>query len=491
MRHRFYCDEAEERSICSLHRLRSFGGVKRIRDSEILPRGRRRPTTPAKPPPFVYFEYFALETSPPAPSENHPRSDRFVGALVDEDEGAGLAVLVIGIVKERGGGPEGDAADFIEGEAGGFLDLPEGIDIDLVGDVLHDGLGLPGGVPDDEFGPGIEIGIGKPADHGLDILALVRRIVGLDEHVAPRDVDLVFEGDRDRLRGVGLGQGLLVLMDFLDGGGKARGQHGDGIAGLEHAPGDAAGEAPEVVEFFALGTDDPLDRKTGLDVVVISPDVNVFQMIEETGALEPRHVRRFIDDIIPVQSGNGDGGDIDDIVEPGGEGFILGDDPVINVLVVVDEVHLVDRHNDVLDPEKVGDEGVTLGLLDHPFSGVDENDGQIGGRGAGDHVAGVLQVAGGVRDDELTLGRGEITVSDIDGDPLLALGLETIGEEGEVDVFIALLAGRFLDGFELIFEDRLGVIEKATDESGLAVIDGAGGGESEEVHFFLGEIALM
>jgi hypothetical protein len=65
---------------------------------------------------------------------------------------------------------------------------------------------------------------------------------------------------------------------------------------------------------------------------------------------------------------------------------------------------------------------------------------------------------------------------------LFALGLEAVGEEGEVHVFIAALAGGFLHGFELVFEDGFGVIEKAADEGGFAVIDGAGGGEAEEVH---------
>ena len=43
----------------------------------------------------------------------------------------------------------------------------------------------------------------------------------------------------------------------------------------------------------------------------------------------------------------------------------------------------------------------------------------------------------GISDDELALRSGEVTVSDINGVPLLALGLETIGEEGQIHVFIA------------------------------------------------------
>jgi hypothetical protein len=49
-------------------------------------------------------------------------------------------------------------------------------------------------------------------------------------------------------------------------------------------------------------------------------------------------------------------------------------------------------------------------------------------------------------------------------------------------VFVAALARGFLHGFELVFEDRFGIVKKAADEGGFAVIDGAGGSKAEEVH---------
>jgi hypothetical protein len=49
-------------------------------------------------------------------------------------------------------------------------------------------------------------------------------------------------------------------------------------------------------------------------------------------------------------------------------------------------------------------------------------------------------------------------------------------------MFVATLARGFLDGFELVFKDRFGIVKKAADEGGFAVIDGTGGSEAEEVH---------
>jgi hypothetical protein len=54
--------------------------------------------------------------------------------------------------------------------------------------------------------------------------------------------------------------------------------------------------------------------------------------------------------------------------------------------------------------------------------------------GAGGHVAGVLDVAGAVGDDELAVRRGGVAVGHVDGDALLALGPQAVGDEGQVDL---------------------------------------------------------
>ena len=97
-------------------------------------------------------------------------------------------------------------------------------------------------------------------------------------------------------------------------------------------------------------------------------------------------------------------------------------------------------------------------------------------------TAGVLDVTRRVRDDKFPFRCGEVAVGDIDRDALFALGFEAIGEEGEVYVFITAAARGFLHGFELVFEDGFGIVKEAADESGFAVIDGAGGSEAKEVH---------
>jgi hypothetical protein len=89
---------------------------------------------------------------------------------------------------------------------------------------------------------------------------------------------------------------------------------------------------------------------------------------------------------------------------------------------VIDQVHLVDRQHDVRMPSSERDVAVAAGLRQHALARVDQDDREVGGGGAGDHVAGVLLVARRVGDDELALVGAEVAVGDVDGDALLALG---------------------------------------------------------------------
>ena len=71
------------------------------------------------------------------------------------------------------------------------------------------------------------------------------------------------------------------------------------------------------------------------------------------------------------------------------------------------------------------------------------------------HVAGVLLVAGCIGDDELTLFGGEVTVSDIDRDALLALGLQAVGQQRQID---RSPCGTLLERVELVGQDRPRVV---------------------------------
>src|SRR3954463_10245706 len=91
-------------------------------------------------------------------------------------------------------------------------------------------------------------------------------------------------------------------------------------------------------------------------------------------------------------------------------------------------------------------------------------------------------MARAVSDDELAPRRGEVAVGDVDGDALLALGLQAVGQERKVDLRCAAALRRALDGGELVLLHRARVIQETPDQRALAVVDAARGGESERLH---------
>jgi len=104
-------------------------------------------------------------------------------------------------------------------------------------------------------------------------------------------------------------------------------------------------------------------------------------------------------------------------------------------------------------------------LRQHALPSVDQNNGKVGRRGPGRHVAGVLHVTGGIGDDELALRRGEEAIGYVDGDALLALGLKAVNQQREVYILAgrAVLPGIALQRGQLVFEDQLGVVKKPAD----------------------------
>src|SRR5690606_41467057 len=68
--------------------------------------------------------------------------------------------------------------------------------------------------------------------------------------------------------------------------------------------------------------------------------------------------------------------------------------------------------------------------------------------------------------------------SDVDGDALLTLRAQAIGEQGEVHVLVAAVAAGALDGVPGVLEHGLRVVEQPPDQRALPVVDRAGGGEA-------------
>ena len=131
-----------------------------------------------------------------------------------------------------------------------------------------------------------------------------------------------------------------------------------------------------------------------------------------------------------------------------------------------------------LMPEQREQIAVPPRLLAHAFIRRDEQHRGIRAGRAGDHVLQELLVARRVDDDVGARGRLELNLRRVDRDVLLLLLEQRIEQEGVLELH-PLLADSRLDLLDLAVGQRLGVVENATDERGLAVIDVADEDDAE------------
>lgn len=111
---------------------------------------------------------------------------------------------------------------------------------------------------------------------------------------------------------------------------------------------------------------------------------------------------------------------------------------------------------------------------------VDEDDGEVGKRGAAGHVARVLLVARRVGTDEAAVVRREVAVGDIDRDALLALREQPVQQQRVVDGAAAAAdLGVEQQGLFLVRIDEFGIVQEMTNQGGLAVVDAAASDEFE------------
>ena len=265
--------------------------------------------------------------------------------------------------------------------------------------------------------------------------------------------------------------------DRLDRAGLARGERTQFVAGFDRAAGDQAGEAAKI----EIGAIDPLHRhaeRLGLTGGVA--DLDGLEVVDQDGTIVPGRVAGSGGDVVAGKAGHGNGREIlnSDAV---GEFPVIGHDRFELFLIVVDQVHLVDGQDEVLDAELVTQEAVTPGLDQHALARIDQDNRAIGGRGARHHVARILLVSRAVGDDELAFLGREKAIGDVDRDTLFALGGKPVDEQGEVDI-LTLRAHAFavvLERGELVLEDHLRIVEQAADQRRFAIIHAAAGDEAQ------------
>ena len=198
--------------------------------------------------------------------------------------------------------------------------------------------------------------------------------------------------------------------------------------------------------------DDVLDGETEVQLIgAAGGHGDGLENLEDGRAGVPRHSGGALDHVIALERGNRHHGGIGN-PQAGGDLVELGLDIAEDLLVVVHQVDLVHREDHVAHAEEGGHVEVAAGLFDNAMAGVDKKHHHLGGGHAGDRVARVLHVAGGIGEDEGALIRSEVAVGHVDGNALLALGTQAVNKQGKVHAVEAAVGGGALHGLDLVRE---------------------------------------
>ena len=135
------------------------------------------------------------------------------------------------------------------------------------------------------------------------------------------------------------------------------------------------------------------------------------------------------------------------------------------------------------DAHQRDDVAVTKRLREQAVARIDQQYGKIGRRCGRRHVARVLLVAGGVRDDEAAARRGKIAIGDVDGYSLLALRLQPVDQQRQIG--LARRCGAEAQRIRgerrpLILVDQPAIEQQPADQRRFAVVDRAAGEKAQQ-----------
>ena len=380
-----------------------------------------------------------------------------------------------------GGGQTDDGGITRLDSLGLLLDGLTGTTVNLLGDLGELAGNVSGVAIQDRGVTGTDLSrVVKDDDLGGEVLGTSGGVVlGVTSNVTTTDVldGDVLDVESDVVTRDGLLHLLVMHLDGLDLSGDHGGSEGDDHTGLQDTGLDTTdghcANTTNLVDILEGDTEGLVDGTLGGDDGVKS--------LEEGGALVPVHVGGALQHVVTVPSGDGDEGDLGGVVsnllqEAGDLLLDLG----VTVLGVVDRlvVHLVDGADHLLDTEGEGEEGVLAGLtvlgdtsLELTSTGGNDEDGNIGLRGTGNHVLDEITVTRGIDNGEVELGSLELPESDINGDTSLTLGLELVQNPGVLEGTLTHIGGFLLELLDGTLVNTSALVDQVTSGGGLSGID--------------------
>jgi len=402
-------------------------------------------------------------------------SDSDSGLHISDGESSKRRVFLEVLNTEGFGGHNSDDGAVTGLDTSGFVFHGlTGSSVDFLED-LFEFAGNVGGVAVEDGGVSVGDGSGvfDDDDLGGEILANLGGVVlGVGTDVSSSEVLGVdsFDVESDVVSGSGLGKLFVVHFDGLDVSDDVGGDELDGHSDLEGSgfdssdgDGSDSGNLVDVLkrqsEGLVVGSDGGVDGIDGLNHAV---------------ALVPGHFVGSLGEVFSFQSGIRNELDLLFLESSFGQessGFL--DDVVESFLGPVLSVHFVDGDDHLSDSESVGQKGVFSGLSFGGNSGFeffggsgDDQNGDVGLGGSGDHVFDEVSVSRGVDDGAGVFLGVEFVQGDVDGDTSVSLGFEFIQDPsvGEGSLSLGF-------GFLLVLLNNSGFNSSALDDQ----VSGGGG----------------
>ena len=211
-----------------------------------------------------------------------------------------------------------------------------------------------------------------------------------------------------------------------------------------------------------------------------------FEEVEQRNTVVPRGALRLLHHIVAVKRRKRDASHIGD-AQRSDKFLVLAYNFIETFFGEVHQVHLIDGKHHMLDTQQRYKESMTARLRDDPRAGIYQNNRQISGRAAGNHVTRILFVSRSVGNDELTVIRGEIAIGHVDSNALLTLRLQTVQQQGIVDVVTGITHtfAVALQRIQLVFIQFLTIEQQTSDKRGLPIIHRTGSKETKQIFLFV------
>ena len=395
---------------------------------------------------------------------------------IDQHEPAGARVLLKLVQRQQRAGAQhhlGDriALDSVAGAERQIADIDDGLDLlhldrEFAGRQLH------------LVGPALaQRRVAQPEQPRAEHIGFDRRGLGMADDLSALNEDRLVQRDADRLAGAShhRRRGCVPRLDAGDPRALVGRRDQDAVTDRQRATLDPAGKDTALVELI-----DILHRQAQRQIDRRRRRRATIQRLGDHRPFVPGHGIRPDGDIVALSRRNRhhmqrrdpDGGQIGADIRLD-RGKARG--------IVAGHIHLVHRHHHLAHAQQMQQIAMPARLFLHAIHRIDHQHRGGGGGRAGDHVLQELLVTGRIDDEIGTRCRVETDLRRVDGDALVAFGLEGIQQEGPFERHAALFRHR-LDGFQLAVGHRAGVVDQPSDQRGLAVIDMADDDDGQRAH---------